>query len=293
MKRGKPSPPVRKTTKARTKPGFLFHVSAVGRRKAGTALEEGACDFQTHVARNCRAGDDPSKIAKDFGWMEVASKYTARVFQHRSPSYRHIRIYGQSFPLQKRGKQPTNQEHDNKGVQGLSQTQRRPSGALSRNAKAPSSGGAVNIRTREAKSWMYGEERQDAATTGSQCSGAIPNAAQAERHAFAERKSAVVRRRCQYQGKRRKVADVWEWRQDAATTGRPMFRDYLKRSVGPSDTLSRNAKAPSSGGAVNIRMREAKSWMYGNGDRTRRQREGQAFRDYLKRSVGPSDMLLR
>ena len=99
MKRGKPSPPVRKTTKVRTKPGFL--VSAVGRRKAGTALEEGACDFQTHVARTCRAGDDPSKIAKDFEWGRLPRnirpvffnigrrataifEYTGKVFPFRS-----------------------------------------------------------------------------------------------------------------------------------------------------------------------------------------------------------------
>ena len=149
MKRGKPSPPVRKTTKARTKPGFLFHVSAVGRRKAGTALEEGACDFQTHVARNCRAGDDPSKIAKDFGWGRLPRNIQARF-----------------SPLEawKAAEEP--RWRDNKGVQGLSQTQRGPSDTFSRNVKALSSGGAVNIRARDAKAWMYGKSRQDAATTG-------------------------------------------------------------------------------------------------------------------------------
>lgn len=142
MKRGKPSPPVRKTTKARTKPGFLFHVSAVGRRKAGTALEEGACDFQTHVARNCRAGDDPSKIAKDFGWGRLPRNIQARF-----------------SPLEawKAAEEP--RWRDNKGVQGLSQTQRGPSDTLSRNAKAPSSGGAANIRARDAKARMYGKGR--------------------------------------------------------------------------------------------------------------------------------------
>ncbi len=122
-----------------------------------------------------------------------------------------LEICRQGFPLQKRGKQPTNQggaiTKVFKGYPKRSAGQaERFRGTQKRRRPA-----ALSISGRETqRRGCMGKGGKTRRQLGPSVQGLSQTWRKAKRHAFAERKSAVVRRRCQYQGERRKGVDVWE-----------------------------------------------------------------------------------